>query len=134
FTVRQTGANETFGVPFSENDTVYFGVGLERTKVETDESSPTPYKLFVQQNTSVPAYQVNGVGEATTNAIPLTIAWGRDTRDSAVTPTRGRYQRANLEVDVIGDAKYYRMIYDHEWYRPITSWMTLALKGELDYG
>ena len=130
YTVRQTGGNMTFGVPFSEIDTVFFGAGLERTELETDESSPTLYKTFVAQNGGPPS----GVGTATTNSIPLTVAWGRDSRDSAVTPTRGRYQRANLEVDLFGDAKYYRAIYEHQWYRPLTSWMTLALKGELDYG
>jgi outer membrane protein insertion porin family len=130
YTVRQTGANMTFGVPFSDNDTVFFGAGLESTRLETDESSPTLYKTFVSQNGG-PA---SGIGQARTNSIPFTVAWGRDTRDSAVTPTRGRYQRANLEIDLLGDSKYYRMIYDHEWYKPVTSWMTLALKGELDYG
>jgi outer membrane protein insertion porin family len=130
YTVRQLGGNLNFGVPFSEIDTVFFGVGLERTKLETDESSPSLYKQFVMQNSNSPT----GVGTATTNAIPFTVAWGRDSRDSATTPTRGRYQRANLEIDMIGSSKYYRMIYEHQWYRPITRWMTLALKGELDYG
>ena len=130
FTVRQTGGNLTFGVPFSESDTVYFGAGLERTQIETDGTSPVLYRTFVSQNGG-PA---DGIGKATTNAIPLTVAWGRDTRDSAVTPTRGRYQRANLEIDALGDAKYYRMVYEHQWYRPLTRWMTLALRGEFDYG
>jgi outer membrane protein insertion porin family len=76
----------------------------------------------------------SGIGTARTNAIPLTVAWGRDTRDSAVTPTVGRYQRANFEIDAIGDAKYYRLVYEHQWYKPITRWMTLAMRGELDYG
>jgi outer membrane protein insertion porin family len=130
FTVKQQGGNMTFGVPFSENDTVYFGAGLERTLIETDQTSPTLYKTFVARNGG-PA---SGIGTGRTNAIPLTAAWGRDTRDSAITPTVGRFQRANLEVDVIGDSKYYRAVYEHQWYRPITHWMTLALKGELDYG
>jgi outer membrane protein insertion porin family len=134
YTVRQMGGNLTFGVPFSDSDTVYFGAGLERTKLETDDSSPTLYKEFVKQNASDAVVKQTGVGTATTDAIPLTVAWGRDTRDSAVTPTRGRYQRANLELDLIGDAKYYRAIYEHQWYRPLTRWMTLALKGELDIG
>jgi len=134
YTVRQTGANMTFGVPFSEVDTVYFGAGLERTKLETDTSSPQLYKNFVMQNSKEEVARTTGVGTATTNAIPLTVAWGRDSRDSSVTPTRGRYQRANLEIDLFGDAKYYRAIYEHQWYRPLTRWMTLALKGELDYG
>jgi len=130
YTVRQMGGNLTFGVPFSESDTVYFGAGLERTELETDQTSPTIYQTFVRQNGG-PA---SGIGKATTNAIPLTAAWGRDTRDSAVTPTRGRYQRANFEIDAIGDAKYYRAVYEHQWWRPLTRWMTLALRGELDYG
>ncbi|MGO4475297.1 outer membrane protein assembly factor BamA [Massilia sp. 2TAF26] len=134
YTVRQMGGNLTFGVPFSETDTVYFGAGLERTKLETDDSSPTLYKEFVRQNSSDKLTKQTGVGTATTDAIPFTVAWGRDSRDSAITPTRGRYQRANLEIDLIGDAKYYRAIYEHQWYRPLTRWMTLALKGELDIG
>jgi outer membrane protein assembly factor BamA len=32
----------TFGVPFSETDTVFFGIGLERTKIETDETVADP--------------------------------------------------------------------------------------------
>jgi outer membrane protein insertion porin family len=129
-TVRQLGGNMTVGVPFSEIDTVYFGAGVERTQLETDESSPTLYKQFVVQNGG----PSSGVGTARTNSIPFTVAWGRDSRDSAVTPTRGRYQRANLEIDLLGDSKYYRAIYEHQWYRPLTRWMTLALKGELDIG
>lgn len=130
YTVRQMGGNLTFGVPFSESDTVFFGAGLERTELETDQTSPTIYQTFVRQNGG-PA---SGIGKATTVAIPLTAAWGRDTRDSAVTPTRGRYQRANLEIDAIGDAKYFRAVYEHQWWKPLTRWMTLALRGELDYG
>jgi outer membrane protein insertion porin family len=130
YTVRQMGGNLTFGVPFSESDTVYFGAGLERTELETDQTSPTIYQTFVRQNGG-PA---SGIGKATTNAIPLTAAWGRDTRDSAVTPTRGRFQRANLEIDANGDAKYYRMVYEHQWWEPLTRWMTLALRGEFYYG
>jgi outer membrane protein insertion porin family len=134
YTVRQVGGNLNFGVPFSENDTVYFGMGLERTSIETDETSPTIYQQFVRNNTSDPIAKVTGIGTARTNAIPFTVAWGRDTRDSAVTPTIGRYQRANLEIDMIGDSKYYRAVYEQQWYRPLTRWMTLALKGEFDYG
>jgi outer membrane protein insertion porin family len=130
FTIRQTGGNMTFGVPFSEIDTVFFGAGVERTVLETDATSPTIYQNFVKQNGG-PA---SGIGQATTFAIPFTAAWGRDSRDSATTPTVGRYQRANLEIDLIGKTKYYRAIYEQQWYKPLTRWMTLALRGEADYG
>jgi outer membrane protein insertion porin family len=130
FTVKQLGGNMTFGVPFSETDTVFFGAGVESTLIETDQTSPQVYKNFVKQNGG-PA---SGEGSARTHAFPLTVAWGRDSRDSAITPTMGRYQRANLEVDPFGNDKYYRAIYEQQWYRPLTRWMTLALRGEADYG
>jgi len=137
YTVRQTGGNMTFGVPFSEIDTVYFGAGLERTSLETDATSPALYRNYVAQNggPSNPAdTSTYGIGTGKSISIPLTVAWGRDSRDSALTPSIGRYQRANLEVDAIGDAKYFRVVYEHQWYRPLTSWMTLATRGEFDYG
>ena len=130
FTIRQVGGNMTFGVPFSEIDTVFFGAGVERTTLETDVTSPQVYLNFVKQNGG-PA---DGVGSAQTFSIPFTAAWGRDSRDSATTPTVGRYQRANLEIDLIGKTKYYRAIYEQQWYKPLTRWMTLALRGEFDYG
>ena len=130
FTVKQTGTRMSFGVPFSEYDTVFFGAGLERTIIETDASSPSRYKDYVRQFTGIPS----GVGSATTNSLPLTAAWQRDSRDSAITPTFGRYQRANLELDLFGNSKYYRAVYEQQWYRPLTKSITLALKGELDYG
>jgi len=134
YTVRQTGGNMTFGVPFSETDTVYFGAGLERTTLTTDTTSPEIYKQFVRQNGGPNSGPYSGVGTGESIAIPLTVAWGRDSRDSAITPSYGRYQRANFEVDVIGDSKYFRAVYEHQWYRPLTSWMTLAVRGEFDYG
>jgi outer membrane protein insertion porin family len=130
YTIRQTGANMTFGVPFSEIDTVFFGVGVERTNLETDATSPQIYRNFVTQNGG----PSDGIGKGDTFSIPFTAAWGRDSRDSATTPTVGRYQRANLEVDLIGKSKYYRAIYEQQWYKPLTRWMTLALRGEADYG
>ena len=136
YTVRQTGGNMTFGVPFSETDTVYFGAGLERTSLETDATSPQLYRNYVAQNggPNDPNDPNFGIGTGKSVSIPLTVAWGRDSRDSALTPSIGRYQRANFEIDAIGDAKYFRVVYEHQWYRPLTSWMTLALRGEFDYG
>ncbi|NHZ91288.1 outer membrane protein assembly factor BamA [Massilia sp. CCM 8733] len=130
YKVKQTGGRVNYGVPFSETDTVYFGVGLERTTIETDITSPTRYQDYVRQITGIES----GIGTATTNALPLTAAWQRDSRDSAITPSAGRYQRFNIELDLAGDTKYYRAIYNQEWYRPLTNKITLALRGELDYG
>ncbi len=130
FTVKQKGGRISFGVPFSETDTVFFGAGLERTGIETDATSPARYQEYVREFAGIPS----GIGTANTNSLPLTAAWQRDSRDSAITPTVGRYQRANLELDLFGNSKYYRAVYEQQWYRPLTRNITLALKGEIDYG
>jgi outer membrane protein insertion porin family len=130
YTVKQNGGRLNYGVPFSENDTVFFGQGLERTSIITDQNSPDRFKTYVEQTAGI----IGGVGTSATNAFPTSAAWSRDSRDSGITPSIGRYQRANLEIDVIGDSKYYRAIYEQQWYRPLTRLITLAVKGEIDYG
>ena len=130
YKIKQTGGRVSFGVPFSEVDTVFFGIGAERSRIETDITSPVRFKQYVKDNGG----PSDGIGSATTNSIPLTAAWQRDSRDSALTPSIGRYQRVNLEADLIGDQKYFRAIYEHQYFRPLFSKVTLALKGEIDYG
>jgi outer membrane protein insertion porin family len=132
YIIKTLGANVKFGVPFSELDTVFFGVGVERTKVETflnqanEINSPQIYLNYVKSFG-------DGVN-ATTTSFPLTAAWQRDSRDSALTPSTGRYQRANFEFAPFGDLRYYRAIYQQQYFRPLFKVITLALNGEVDYG
>lgn len=135
YKVQTAGGNIRFGVPFSEVDTVFFGIGAEQTKVETFldpttlvNTSPTLYQTFVHNVAGPNALT------ATTISFPLTAAWQRDSRDSALTPTKGRYQRANLEFAPIGDLRFYRAIYQHQYFKPLFRTVTIALNGELDYG
>lgn len=132
YKVRTNGANIKFGVPYSEVDTVFFGVGVEQTTVQTFGGvypSPLLYQQYVRD-----FGDSTGIGTAKTTAFPLTAAWQRDSRDSALIPTNGRYQRANLELGLFGSSQYYRGIYQHQYFRPILTGMTLALNGEFDYG
>lgn len=147
YRIRTTGANIKFGVPFTEFDTVFFGVGVERTEVQTYtgvtnyNDSPEVYKRYVdsinnvQNNASNPNSAFSqGVHNASTTGLPLTAAWQRDNRDSALVPTRGRYQRANFEFSPAGDANYYRATYQHQYFKPLFTNVTLALNGEINYG
>jgi outer membrane protein insertion porin family len=134
YRVRTNGGNVKFGVPFSEVDTVFFGAGVEQTTVETFGGafpSPVLYQRYVNDFGNG---RGTGIGTAKTNSFPLTAAWQRDSRDSALVPTTGRYQRANLELGLFGDLRYYRGTYQHQYFRPIFNGTTLALNGEFDYG
>jgi outer membrane protein insertion porin family len=132
YKITSAGGNIRFGVPFSEVDTVFFGLGAEMTKVLTYKNEPG-YNDSPQVYLNYVANFGDGK-EATTKSFPFTVAWQRDSRDSALTPTVGRYQRVNLEAAPMGDLRYYRAIYNGQIYKPLFRWMTLALNGEFDYG
>lgn len=113
------GASVRFGVPFSEEDTVYFGIGAEQTSVKSGQFMPvylSPYS-----------------GKSNT-AIPLTLGWGRDSRDSALAPNSGRYQRLSADWSVAGDLKYVKANYQFQQYIPITKAVTFAWNTELGWG
>jgi outer membrane protein insertion porin family len=133
YMVKTTGANVSFGVPFSELDTIYFGLGIENTTVETvdgDNSSPLLYQQYVKDFGNP-----TGFGTAKTTSFPLTASWQRDSRDSALVPTSGRFQKANFEVSSFGSLKYYRAGYQHQYFQPLFSRaVTLATNAEIDYG
>jgi outer membrane protein insertion porin family len=137
FRVESRGANMSFGIPVSELDRIFVGAGIENTQVQTYDNSPLRYKTFVADNLNQnldPSDDGYGVGAAKTTAFPLTMAWQRDNRDSALIPTKGRYRRVNLELSPAGSAQYYRSTYQDQYFMPIFGPVTLALNGEISYG
>ena len=116
------GASVRFGVPFSETDTVFFGGGLERTTIKPGTNMPAVYLAYAEEF----GY--------TSLAVPLTIGWSRDSRDSALVPNSGLYQRLNSEWSVAGDARYLRANYQIQQYIPLNKQFTLAFNGEAGWG
>lgn len=117
-----SGAGLRFGVPFSEVDTVFFGGSVERTEIKPGTNIPAAYLQYAERF----GY--------TSTAVPLSIGWSRDDRDSSLAPTRGRFQRFSGEWGVGGDARYLRANYQYQQYLPLNRKYTLALNGELGWG
>jgi outer membrane protein insertion porin family len=117
-----SGASLRFGVPFSELDTVFFGTGLERTTIKPGTNIPAAYLAYADRF----GY--------TSYTVPLTIGWARDDRDSALSPTTGRFQRLGTELGIAGDARYVRANYQYQQYVPLSKQFTLALNGEAGLG
>jgi outer membrane protein insertion porin family len=117
-----TGGSVRFGVPFSEIDTVFFGGGLEQTRIKAGTNIPAAYLVYADRY------------GATSSAVPLTIGWSRDSRDSALAPNSGRYQRFNSEWSVAGDARYVRANYQYQQYVPLNKKFTVAFNGEVGLG
>ncbi|MEO3692795.1 outer membrane protein assembly factor BamA [Roseateles paludis] len=111
-----------FGVPYSEDDTVFFGIGYEQTKITTTRGLPNSYFLYRQQ-----------FGEKS-DSVPLTIGWSRDTRDSVITPTKGSFKRVNVELSPLGDARFGRANVQLQQYIDITNKISLGVNSELGWG
>jgi outer membrane protein insertion porin family len=116
------GASVRFGVPFSEFDTVFFGIGIEQTKIGTSTGLPLSYlnyrALYGENSTSV----------------PFTIGWQRDQRDSALVPTSGRYQRVNVDWSFAGDVRYVRTNLQFQQYWQLPARLSLGFNAELGVG
>jgi outer membrane protein insertion porin family len=118
-----TGGGLRFGVPFTEYDTLFFGVGTEHVRLFLAADSPQRYLEF--QN------QFGG----TYLALISTAGWAHDTRDSFIWPTKGQVQRASLELGTApGDLEYWKYSYTHQYFYPFTRNLTFVLSGELDFG
>lgn len=122
YSLQTMGASLRFGVPFTENDTVFFGVGVDQTTIVPGTLLPTAYSDFADQF----GY--------TSNAVPLTVGWARDTRDSGLVPSSGRMMRVSGEWSVAGELLYARATTQVQQYFPLTKKVTLALNGELFLG
>ncbi len=115
------GASIRFGVPFSEYDTVFVGLGAEQTDIRGDRLPNTYHN-----------YRFN-FGERSLS-IPITLGWARDARDSAIAPTAGRYLRLNFEWGIAGDTRYLRSNAQAQQYFPLGPKFSLGLNAEIGWG
>lgn len=113
-----SGAGVRFGLPVTEFDRVFVGVNLEQTEVN--------------QGTTIRLPDVFEPGTKT--ALPLTLGWARDRRDSALVPTSGNLQRIFSDWSVAGDSRYARVSYQLQQYLPINKKFSLAFNSDLGFG
>jgi outer membrane protein insertion porin family len=111
-----------FGVPVTETDTVFMGINAEQTEIREGTGLPDAYREYGERFGT------------TSTAIPLTLGWARDGRDSALVPTRGSLQRVNADVSVGGDVRYARASFQFQQYYPLSKKYTLAFNTDLGWG
>ncbi|MDP2707382.1 MAG: outer membrane protein assembly factor BamA, partial [Burkholderiales bacterium] len=117
------GGQARIGVPFTDIDTVSFGLGYEKTGITTYSDSPLRITDYV-----------NTFGTDNT-ALLSNVGWARDTRDSAIYPTSGATSRAFVETGLPGGTlRFYKVNVQHQRYFPLTRDFTLFLNGDIGYG
>jgi outer membrane protein insertion porin family len=117
------GATVRYGVPFTEFDRVFFGLGYEGTNISLTPFSPIRYIDYV-----------NKFGE-NSEALIATVGWSRDSRDNLLVPNRGIFTRAFVEWGTPAlDLQYYRLTYQYQHFQPLGNRLTLAFNGEVGVG
>jgi outer membrane protein insertion porin family len=122
YELKTPGASVRFGVPFSEYDTVFLGLGWERTELGTSVGLPLAwlnYRALYGNNT---------------NAFTTTIGWARDGRDSLIAPTQGRYQRLFFEWAFAGEVRYLKTNAQFQQYWSLPLRLTLGVNAEVGWG
>ncbi|WNC94663.1 outer membrane protein assembly factor BamA [Paraburkholderia sp. FT54] len=123
FRIITMGADLKFGVPFSESDMVYFGLGIEQNRLDVDATTPQSYIDYVKEFGRV------------SNNVPITIGWSRDDRDSVLVPSRGYYTQANAEYGTpIGGTQYYKTDLQAQYYYSFARGFVLGLNFQGGYG
>jgi outer membrane protein insertion porin family len=123
FRIISYGADTKFGIPFSETDMVYFGLGIEQDRLDVDSTTPQSYQDYV-----------NDFGRVS-NIVPLTVGWSRDNRDSALVPSRGYFMQANAEYGTpITGVSYYKADLQSQYYYSFARGFVLGLNFQGGYG
>lgn len=123
YSLRSIGTSLRFGVPYTEFDRLFFGLGVESNEVALGPNPPLRYADYV-----------NKFGDRAL-AVLGTVGWLRDSRDSAFIPTKGRYQVLNIEATLpVADLRYFKATYNHQWFYPLNKDITFALNGDFGFG
>jgi len=117
------GAGVRYGVPITDDESINYGVALERTKLGITVLSPQIYLDYV-----------NTFGTTTTNLLG-TVGWTGDTRDSVIYTRAGRLQSVSAEISMPGSKqKYYKLNVKQQWFHAVSRDVTLMLNGVVGFG
>ncbi len=117
------GGDVHYTFPMTEDDSLRFSLGAERTEIITHADSPQYIRDFVTEH-----------GDTYTELLGK-LSYVHDTRDRSIFPTEGNRQRVSFEVGLPGsDLSYYKIRYRGAQYWSLSDSMTLAIKSNVSYG
>ncbi len=117
------GLGVRYGFPLTEMSRFSLGVTGDITKIDLQNNSPKQYLDFCGNTSGCDA-----------NSIQLRAGWTFDSRDNLLFPNRGVLQKLSGEVSVPGlDLEYYKLEYQHAWFKDVFKDVVVMLNGELGY-
>ncbi|MDD5471715.1 MAG: outer membrane protein assembly factor BamA, partial [Sideroxydans sp.] len=98
YTSETYGGGIRYAVPISDEEMFHYGLALENTTIGLTSNSPQRFIDYIDT-----------FGKTNQNVLG-TIGWSRDTRDSALFPTEGATQRANIEASLpVSGQRFYKL-------------------------
>ncbi|KON79331.1 outer membrane protein assembly factor BamA [Azoarcus sp. PA01] len=123
-----SGAGLRMGYPIAEDDSINFGLAVDRTVITTFDESPQQYLDFCDPNKD--DFDCDSV-----TSLVATAGWSRDTRDSTFYPRMGSYQRVFGELSIPpGALRYYKLNYQYQHWFPFGRDYALMLNTDLGWG
>ncbi len=117
------GLGVRFGFPLTEMSRFSLGLTADITKIDLQSDSPKQYLDFCDNTSGCDA-----------NSVQARAGWTFDSRDNLLFPNRGVLQKLSAEVGVPGlDLEYYKLEYQHAWYKDVFKDIVFMLNGELGY-
>lgn len=117
------GLGVRYGFPLTERSRFTLGLTGDITSIELEDTSPFQYIDFCENTSGCDA-----------NSIQVRAGWSYDSRDNLLFPNRGTLQRLTAEVAIPGlDLEYYKIDYQHAWFKDIYKDVVVMFNGELGY-
>jgi outer membrane protein insertion porin family len=125
YTSDSKGFGVRFGIPYTEFDRIYFGFKYEATEIGLGSNPPGRFST----------YCIPYMPDCSTDSYIASVGWSRDSRDNGLAPSRGTYQKANIDYATpLGGVEYARVTYKLQWYKPLTKKITYATNLNTGYG
>jgi len=116
--------NFDLGLPTSEYERLYVGFEPQHMTNATCGKSSTNSECDTFLTAEGASFSV----------FEFSSSWNRDSRNSAVFPDEGSYQRFRAELGAPGGVEYFKINYRHDLFYPITEDYTLLLKADMGVG
>ena len=125
FDNRIFGGGFSFGIPVSENNTIFAGLNYENTKLSKDGFFAREVLEFIRREGNQ------------FDVLRLSAAFAYDTRNNAIFPDWGMQHRVSTEISVpsLGNSlEFYKLSYKGQYFKPVFRKFVFSLKGEVGYG
>ncbi|OGT77305.1 MAG: outer membrane protein assembly factor BamA [Gammaproteobacteria bacterium RIFCSPLOWO2_02_FULL_56_15] len=129
FDNRVFGGGVSFGIPISENNSIFTSLDYENTTIMADGFFANEVLSFCQNE--------GGPGDCKFDVLRLSAGFAYDSRNKAIFPDWGMMHRVSAEVGAPSwgnSLEFYKMTYRAQWFRPIYRRIIFSLRGEAGYG